>query len=145
MNDIKYKKSTWILILNELWELLFLKRKSNWLWTTPGGKTDEWECSFDCAVRELKEETWIKNVELKFYTYTTSFTNWIHWQETSYIWYINDETEIKNAEEDIYSEIRFFDLNELPDFKEIEWYDYDLIMMLRWEMKRNTEKPHPWI
>jgi len=105
----------------------------------PWGKTDEWESSSDCAIRELKEETWIENIELEFYTYKTSFSNWIHWQETSYIWYVNDKTKIINLEENIFSKIKFFGLDELPDFKEIEVYAHDLIRMLKWEMERNMK------
>lgn len=85
---MNYKNSTWIIIKNNKWEILFLKRKSNWLWTLPWWKTDEWESSIDCAYRELKEEAWIKNVELKLFSCTTSFTNNQYWKETTYIWKI---------------------------------------------------------
>jgi ADP-ribose pyrophosphatase YjhB (NUDIX family) len=137
MINKKYKNSTWIIIKNKLWEVLFLKRKSNWLWSFAWWKTEEWEDSLECAKRELAEETGIKNIDLDFYTYTISFTNWIYWKETSYIWYIDNNNVAKNLETDVFSELRFFNINKIPDLSEIETYDHDLIAMLKWKMERN--------
>ena len=137
MKEIIYHDATWIIIKNKSHQVLFLKRKSSWFWTIPWWKTEEWENSLKCAIRELREETGINNLELDFYTYTSSYTNGKHWKETTYIWYINNENDVKNMEKEIFDEIKFFDLNNLPNIDQIEKYDHDIIMMLKWEKKRN--------
>lgn len=136
MKDKTYKQSSAVIIKNKVWDILFLKRKSNWLWTIPWWKLEEWENSIKCAKRELKEETGIENIELDFFSHTISFTNWIYWKETTYIWEVESISKIENIEKDIFSEIRFMNINKLPKLSEIEEYDHIIIDMLKWIKER---------
>lgn len=136
MKNKTYKHASAVIIKNKVWDILFLKRKSNWLWTIPWWKLEEWENSIKCAKRELKEETWIENIELDFFSHTISYTNWIYWKETTYIWEVDNISKIKNIETDIFTEIRFMNINKLPKLSEIEEYDHIIVDMLKWIKER---------
>ena len=68
------------LVLNEKKELLFIRRRG--FWDLPKGKLEAGEKLEDCAVREVEEETGLKNVLLDkplvttFHTYDESGKNW---------------------------------------------------------------------
>jgi 8-oxo-dGTP pyrophosphatase MutT (NUDIX family) len=70
LNDLKkafFKKFTFIqaaggLVQNENNEFLLIFRRGKW--DLPKGKTDKGEELEDCAVREVEEETGLKNVKL---------------------------------------------------------------------------------
>ena len=136
---MNYHKSTWIIIQNKNKEILFLKRKSNWLWTLPWWKIEDWESDLDCAYRELEEETWITGIPLQIYSYNTSFTNNKHWLEAIYIWYIEDDTIIRNNEINIFEKIQFFHLENIPDLEAIEQYDHIIIEQLKGNIDRKLD------
>lgn len=140
MSEVNYNNSTWILILNENNELLLLKKIKNWLWTCPWGKFEKWEDAKLCAIRELEEETWINNINLEFFTYSTCINNWQKWFETMFIWYLNENSKINISEHHNFSEYRFFDLNNIPNYEIIENYSCNLIKILKWEKEKILDK-----
>ena len=96
-NDLeKLKKAFWKkfviiqagggLVLNEQDEILFIFRRKKW--DLPKGKLDKGETIEQCAVREVEEETGLKNVKLKkpllvsYHTYDENgkhFLKETHW------------------------------------------------------------------
>ncbi len=60
------------LVKNEAGELLFIFRRGKW--DLPKGKLDDGETLEECAVREIKEETGLQQVELKNHLITTWHT-----------------------------------------------------------------------
>jgi len=60
------------LVLNEDGEILFIFRRGKW--DLPKGKLDEGETLETCAVREVQEETGLKNVQMKKHLVTTYHT-----------------------------------------------------------------------
>jgi 8-oxo-dGTP pyrophosphatase MutT (NUDIX family) len=75
------------LVLNEKKELLFIFRRGKW--DLPKGKLDKGETLEECAVREVGEETGLKNISLKnelLTTYHTYDENGKHILKESY-WY----------------------------------------------------------
>ncbi|HRQ52173.1 MAG TPA: NUDIX domain-containing protein [Agriterribacter sp.] len=60
------------LIENEKKEILMIFRRGKW--DLPKGKSDEGETLEECAVREVKEETGLKNIQLKKFIITTFHT-----------------------------------------------------------------------
>ena len=63
---MSYKESTWIIIKNSNDEILFLKRKSNWLWTMPWWKVEKWESIIDWfdieELRNTKTSDWVLKI-----------------------------------------------------------------------------------
>ena len=75
------------LVLNENKELLFIFRRGKW--DLPKGKLDEGETIEQCAIREVAEETGVKNISLNkelLTTYHTYDENGKHILKESY-WY----------------------------------------------------------
>ncbi len=60
------------LVYNEKNQVLIMKRRGRW--DLPKGKVDPGETLEDCAVREVQEETGLKNVSLKKFLITTYHT-----------------------------------------------------------------------
>ena len=95
------------LILNEKNQLLMIFRRGKW--DLPKGKLDEGESVEECALREVKEETGLQNVErgdflgLTFHEYFNTHTNEDVIKETH--WYkmnaTADQPLIPQTEEDI--------------------------------------------
>ena len=48
------------------WKIVFVREYGKTTWELPGWTRDEWESIWECAKRELYEETGIENVALKF-------------------------------------------------------------------------------
>ena len=66
------------LVENELGEFLFIYRRK--FWDLPKGKLDAGESIEICAIREVMEETGLKNVEISSFickTYHEYFDKWI--------------------------------------------------------------------
>jgi ADP-ribose pyrophosphatase YjhB (NUDIX family) len=86
----KIVKAAGGLVLNEKKELLFIFRRGKW--DLPKGKLDKGETLEQCAVREVEEETGLKNILLKknlLTTYHTYDENGKHILKESY-WYEMD-------------------------------------------------------
>lgn len=98
------------LVLNEKGELLMIFRRGHW--DLPKGKVDEGETLEQCALREVSEETGLKNLTLVKHVYTTYHTYSLddsivlkpsHW---FLIHHQGDEELVPQTEEDI-AEIRW--------------------------------------
>ncbi len=106
------------LVLNERNELLMIFRREKW--DLPKGKLDANETIEQCALREVKEETGINNLDLiKFIgkTYHAYFDNWIKEDviKESH-WYLmqssSNEKLIPQTTEDI-TELKWMNENEI--------------------------------
>lgn len=107
-------------VLNEKDQVLIIFRRGKW--DLPKGKLDKGESLEDCAVREVKEETGLRNIELvkpltvTYHTYyegTRFILKESHW----FTMKITGEQElIPQTEEDIL-EIRWVNENELGKYK----------------------------
>lgn len=88
------KKTTLIaaggLVLNSNKELLLIFRRGKW--DLPKGKMEETETIEDCAIREVKEETGLQQLEIKQFIGTTThdyFDNWLKQDVTKIShWYL---------------------------------------------------------
>jgi len=88
------KKTTLIaaggLVLNSNKELLLIFRRGKW--DLPKGKMEETETIEDCAIREVKEETGLQQVEIKQFIGTTThdyFDTWLKQDVTKIShWYL---------------------------------------------------------
>jgi ADP-ribose pyrophosphatase YjhB (NUDIX family) len=108
------------LVRNESDEILLIFRRGKW--DLPKGKLDKGESLEECAVREVKEETGLKEVELiaplliTYHTYhegTRFILKESHWYTMKTA---NDQRLIPQTEEDI-QEIKWVNENELTSFK----------------------------
>jgi 8-oxo-dGTP pyrophosphatase MutT (NUDIX family) len=80
------------LVQNEKEEVLFMYRRKKW--DLPKGKLDKGETLEQCAVREVKEETGLKKVQLKkplLTTYHTYDENGLHCLKESH-WFLMRST-----------------------------------------------------
>ncbi len=107
------------LVLNNKEEILFIFRRGKW--DLPKGKLDDGETLEQCAVREVEEETGLKNIilgEKIITTYHTYNQFGKHILKESH-WYKmkinNDQKLIPQTEEDI-TEIKWVDKNELEKY-----------------------------
>ena len=95
------------LVLNEQKEILLIFRRGKW--DLPKGKLDDNETITACAVREVEEETGLKNISLgNFITKTNHeyFDKWINEEVIKETWWYemfasNNEQLIPQTEEDI--------------------------------------------
>ncbi len=95
------------IVENENREILLIFRRK--VWDLPKGKIDKGETIEQCAVREVEEETGLRNVELKAFVHTTYhdyFDKWLmkdvtketHW----YAMQVNGPQQlVPQADEDI--------------------------------------------
>lgn len=98
------------LVFNEKGEALFIFRKGKW--DLPKGKLDENEPLEACAVREVEEETGLKNVLLKEFLITTYHTYTENGQQIlkESHWYrmeVKGKQELKPQIEEEITEIRW--------------------------------------
>ena len=95
------------LVTNNKNELLLIFRRKKW--DLPKGKLDEEETIETCAVREVQEETGLKNIELEKFigkTYHEYFDKWLQKDVIEETWWYamnvsENETLIPQTEEDI--------------------------------------------
>jgi len=93
--------------------LLILRKKGN-EWSIPGGKVELGERMEDAAVREIKEELRL-GIKIKREVYTAqTFTENNHWISVSFLGEIISG-EPKAMAPDEFEEIKWFDLNNLPE------------------------------
>lgn len=95
------------LVTNKKNELLFIFRRGKW--DLPKGKLDEDENIEHCAIREVEEETGLKNIVLGFLikiTYHEYFDTWLQEEVVKETWWYSMKIEaeqqlIPQYEEDI--------------------------------------------
>ena len=109
------------LIKNEIGEILLIKRTDNGTWGMPGGSCELGETFEEAAVSEAYEETGleIKNLEL-FSVFSGKnmhhiYPNGDEVYNANCIFETNDYSGTIKADEKESSDVRFFDLNNLPD------------------------------
>lgn len=119
------------LVKNENGEILLIYRKQHW--DLPKGKVDDDESIEDCAVREVEEETGLKNVQLGALIDTTLHqyeekgqlvtkkTAWYHMKASS------SDKLVPQTEEDI-QEIRWVSPSELGPYMENTYSNIILIL-----------------
>lgn len=76
------------LVINEKEEMLFIFRRTHW--DLPKGKLDEGESIETCALREVKEETGIKNCILEKFlckTFHQYFDQWVNEKVIKETWW----------------------------------------------------------
>ena len=127
------------LVTNQQEELLMIFRRGKW--DLPKGKLDKGETIEDCAVREVEEETGIRNIQLGkliAITYHDYFDSRIKQDVTKEShWYamkiLNDQKLIPQKEEDI-TDIKW--VNEI-DLKKCLKNSYPNIIEIvaKWKMK----------
>lgn len=129
-----YRDSTWIVVKNTKWQILLWKKKSNWLFSFPGGKNENCETPLSCIKRELLEETWLELNEEKLYSCNTSLSNWQNWKEHVYEMLLEDESLVKNPEKDKYEHWKFYDINdELLVEENFEVHSYNVFKQVKWD------------
>ena len=131
-----------VLLVNEQNQLLLQRRADNGLWGYPGGSMEPGESFEDCAKREVREETGFICENLVHYINLSG-------KEVHYIYPNGDEIyaaeevficrryrgTMKKQESEV-TELRFFDLRELPDEREISPNNYRAIDCFRMENQR---------
>ena len=131
--------SACVLIINSQGQLLLQKRADNHFWGYPGGALEPGESLEECAKREVREETGLECLELRYFTHQSG-------EEMHYIYPNQDEvyvvemlflctcySGILKVQKSEAKEQRFFDLDNLP--KEISPLQQKAIQMLAKQMK----------
>jgi len=95
-------------------KILLLLRKDRNEWSIPGGKVELNEKIEDTALREMKEEIGVDIKILKMLDTVETFADNVHWLSIIVVGKII-KGEPKNMEEEVHSEIKWFDLNNLPE------------------------------
>ena len=112
-------------IKNEKNELLMIYRKGKW--DLPKGKMDKGETAVECVVREVKEETGLKNVQLIASLTTTYHTyhegSRFILKETFWFRMMADSKQelIPQKEEDI-NEVKWVNEKELQEYLKNSWH-----------------------
>jgi len=136
MNNKVFKYWAAVILKDKADKILFLKKKSSWLWTIPWWKVESWEDFLTWALRELKEEAWIEKITLDFFSHSISFSKWIYWKEATFIWVMEEHHKVKVTEKDIFSDIVYFHIDEIDSYDDFEPYDYIILDMLKWKKDR---------
>ncbi len=95
------------MVQNDFGEILIMFRRG--VWDMPKGKLDAGESIEHCAVREVEEETGLRNLELGKFIHTTYHEYWDKWTKKNLLkethWYVmriyGNQTLVPQAEEDI--------------------------------------------
>ncbi len=112
------------LVQNEKGEVLMIFRRG--FWDLPKGKLDEGETLEACAVREVKEETGLKTIQLKKLLTITwhSYDMGTHHMLKESHWYLmaasSDENLAAQSEEDI-EDIQWVPKEDLPRFSRMAY------------------------
>lgn len=112
-------------IKNEKKELLMIYRKGKW--DLPKGKIDKGETPEECVVREVKEETGLKNVQLIAPLTTTYHTyhegSRFILKETIWYWMMAEsKQELHPQKEEDINEAKWVNEEELKDCLENSWH-----------------------
>jgi mutator protein MutT len=127
------------LVENENGDLLMIFRRS--FWDLPKGKLEEGETIEQCAVREVKEETGIKNLQLKkfwgitHHEYFSKYSSCDVIKETHWFWMSASENEklIPQAEEEI-EKIKWAPIKDLDNFLK-QTYPNIVEIIEKWKLR----------
>lgn len=112
---------TGALIINDNNQVLLIKRSEKakneaWYWSQPWWSVEYWETFIDATIREVKEELDVDIKILRMLSLTDHIIKWEkqHWICPTYLAKIS-WWELKNLEPHKHEEIKWFDLNNLPE------------------------------
>jgi 8-oxo-dGTP pyrophosphatase MutT (NUDIX family) len=138
-----FKKFTFIqaaggLVQNEKKDILLIFRKGKW--DLPKGKLDKGESLEDCAVREVEEETGLRNVKLiapltvTYHTYHEGarfILKESHW----YTMKVHGEQKLVPQKEEQISEIKWVRQDELPEYMNASFPSVADVLELTFQLK----------
>lgn len=97
-------------------KILLLKRRKTGWYELPGGKLENWETEEAAAIREIKEELWLR-IKIIVKIWCTSFTE--NNRDFSYTWFraeiVGDE-EPKVKEEEKFEAIEYVEISKLREY-----------------------------
>lgn len=112
---------TGCIITNDIGEILLMKRSINsknqaGFWWLPGWAVDFWETFETATIRETREELNVDIEIIKLIELTDHIikSEWQHWVSPTYLARIVS-WELKNLESHKCDELKWFNINELPD------------------------------
>lgn len=142
----RYEKSSWWVVYrkkNNKVEILLLKwrnSKQEVEYVIPKWHIEDWEIAKVAALREINEETWLKEADLEVIKFITKISY------TFTAWYLEDNPVI---DKDVYLFLVKYKWNDYPVVQEEErftWYDWidieniknmDLRFDLNWIISKN--------
>ncbi len=136
MRQPDFYSAVYVIIKNEKWEILFWRRKwsfKNWFFQIiPAWHLELWESIIDCWIKEAKEELWIDineedlNIIHMCHRVVEEWRVYfdVYLETKKYNW------KIKINEIDKCSEIKFIDINNLPD-DDFVMYDIEALKQLK--------------
>ena len=109
------------LVLNEKGELLLIFRRGKW--DLPKGKLEKGEAIDECALREVQEETGLKNVNLMKPSGSTFHTYYLQprWIIKESIWFqmsANSKEQLKPQLEEDITEIKWVSLDQVKNYEQ---------------------------
>ena len=139
----EFYAAAYMIIENELWEFLFMKRTNtgfrDWAFQIPAGHIEWEESMINCAIRESKEELNIdileENCEVVHISHRASLQENVLDRRVYFDVYVKVKKyswKLKINEPEKCSELKFIDTYDISEEdKKLFWYDLDIIKMIK--------------